>query len=1020
MRAFRGSGALSRAQRNRTVLERLAPLLSGHLTLDEVFHAFGMLLAQVAPATHVTIALKDPAGARVVFLIENGAVVSLRERAGAPEHSIHEVLRSGEATNTGSELCAPLTFSGEKLGAVALRSARGLTYDAEDVALIEACAGYLSVRLHDSLMQTRSERLANMASLDGLTGVLNRRTFNERLATEWSRGVRHATPICAIIVDIDFFKIYNDTYGHQAGDTVLAQVAQALASCISRTEDVFARYGGEEFVALLPGTSVEGALVVAERMRKTVFDLQVGHSGSALGVVTVSVGVASATATSDLRPDRVLSAADAALYEAKRLGRNRVAADAYVSDAPHAAASVKRLRGNLPRLSMRLHRGRDDVNQLRRMLRVSRCVTVTGDPGVGKSRFALEAAHSDIAHFTDGVYYVDCAALSDAGSLAVRFAQAIGMRKTAASVVRPALAEYLRTKRVLVVFDNCDRYRAAVSEFTVFLVEQTRNARVLATCCEPLRAPREVALTAPSLSPEEAAQMFAELSGMDSNDATVREAVSRLGGTPRAIAIVAAQARRSGAAPPSEVLDIDALLAWFWNRTGPQAQLVLAHVVAFPEGAPDRALDAMLLGKLGSVPELVAHGILAETQVHGVTRWVVPSFARDYILRVANDQGVLDDARRAFARYYAGVARSIAEAASFTVRQQRVEDLILDADNLRAALHFMIAERADIEGGARMAVDLVRFWIHAGRNNEGREWFSLLERDRAGFPKALRADLLFGISNLVGGRSPVALADTLEACAIYRELGDLRHLAGALYDVGNMYCALARFEEADRYYNESLEIAYRIESGLRIGSAFLGLGLSAYYAHDPDRARRLLEQSLEVFRSTQDERAIGMVLGNLGDVAATVGDYDRAVTLTRQALAIYDTLRDDLMAGWLLGNLGSFEQKRGDLEAARDALRRALGLVRERRDDWLTAMTLDAIARIALADGEPAHALALVGYADGILETLGLPRQPADERDYRRLCASASAELGAAEAHAQMELGRSLEWPEILRQALRV
>jgi len=168
------------------------------------------------------------------------------------------------------------------------------------------------------------EKLKGLSKTDPLTGIPNRREFDAFEARAWRLGARDKTPVAVILLDIDFFKIYNDSLGHQAGDDCLRQVAQALVSCATRPLDLVARYGGEEFVAVLGGANIHEALVVAERMRNAVQDLGVDHPGSSHAVVTVSVGIASITPQNGRDSESVIKAADEALYYAKAAGRNCV------------------------------------------------------------------------------------------------------------------------------------------------------------------------------------------------------------------------------------------------------------------------------------------------------------------------------------------------------------------------------------------------------------------------------------------------------------------------------------------------------------------------------------------------------------------------------------------------------------------------------------------------------------------------------------------------------------------------
>ena len=173
-------------------------------------------------------------------------------------------------------------------------------------------------------LDSANQELKRLTSLDGLTGIPNRRHFDEVLDREWRRAMRQGDELSILMCDIDFFKLYNDTFGHQAGDECLCKVAQALTASMDRGGDLLARYGVEEFVAVLPGTSLSGASHVAAQMRKAINELALEHPGSPVGHVTASFGVASAVAMPETNPQNIVGAADRALYKAKNAGRNRV------------------------------------------------------------------------------------------------------------------------------------------------------------------------------------------------------------------------------------------------------------------------------------------------------------------------------------------------------------------------------------------------------------------------------------------------------------------------------------------------------------------------------------------------------------------------------------------------------------------------------------------------------------------------------------------------------------------------
>ncbi len=179
-------------------------------------------------------------------------------------------------------------------------------------------------QLYSSLEKVNQE-LEKIAYIDGLTGVFNRRHFEKKLQEEWKRLSRHQASMSIIMMDIDYFKAYNDTYGHQQGDSCLQKVAEAISKAVRRPGDLVARYGGEEFVVVLPNTNIEGGLRVAENIKTEIEALKIPHQASAVSnYVTSSLGIADSNCSEKSHPEILIQAADIALYNAKNIGRNRV------------------------------------------------------------------------------------------------------------------------------------------------------------------------------------------------------------------------------------------------------------------------------------------------------------------------------------------------------------------------------------------------------------------------------------------------------------------------------------------------------------------------------------------------------------------------------------------------------------------------------------------------------------------------------------------------------------------------
>ncbi|KAF0183105.1 MAG: GAF sensor-containing diguanylate cyclase [Nitrospirae bacterium] len=213
-------------------------------------------------------------------------------------------------------------FDHKRIVAIAGVCNKPVPYDETDIAQL----GLFMHTMWAILMQRQAEEVLKRCSIeDALTGVANRRHFDNVYEAEWRRASREKQPLTVLFMDIDFFKAYNDVYGHQAGDECLKRVAGCLRGVLQRLGDMIARYGGEEFVAILPNTEIAGAIKIAETMREKLIEMQLPHEDSSIApYLTISVGAATGKPKEAAASDVLLESADRALYQAKNEGRNRV------------------------------------------------------------------------------------------------------------------------------------------------------------------------------------------------------------------------------------------------------------------------------------------------------------------------------------------------------------------------------------------------------------------------------------------------------------------------------------------------------------------------------------------------------------------------------------------------------------------------------------------------------------------------------------------------------------------------
>jgi diguanylate cyclase (GGDEF)-like protein len=239
--------------------------------------------------------------------------------------SLHYVVNDGQCThlqgNESSAICVPLIVRGETIGVLHVQrhAPHDVALDQRWQQLAETLARQIALAL---MNLTLREQLQQQATQDPLTGLHNRRYLDETLPRELQRARRHQHSLCLVMLDIDHFKYFNDTFGHDAGDTLLRAVG-AFLQRNTRGEDVVCRYGGEEFILVMPGASLESMRLRTEEIRRGIQALHIQHEGRQLGTVTASLGVALFPHHSRSASDLV-RAADMALYDAKRTGRNRV------------------------------------------------------------------------------------------------------------------------------------------------------------------------------------------------------------------------------------------------------------------------------------------------------------------------------------------------------------------------------------------------------------------------------------------------------------------------------------------------------------------------------------------------------------------------------------------------------------------------------------------------------------------------------------------------------------------------
>jgi diguanylate cyclase (GGDEF)-like protein len=1032
-------------QRDRHVIRRTAELLASDVPLRDVFSQFCRLLAHVIDASRVFVALQEKSSLRIVYQLVDGIVVAPVDADILPgSHSAHvvdtgaSILKSvpsdwssprmprtpgaPDSSDAVSAIYVPLKFGPDIIGVLSVQSASSNAYDEADVDLLETCALYLAVRVHDARQESVNRALQGLVSSDGLTGVANRRTFDERLVSEWERCVKTRTEMAIVFVDVDYFKAFNDSYGHIAGDACLQQVARALGACVKRTNDVLARYGGEEFAAILPATSLADAILVAERMRAAVETMSIDHDGSSLGRVSISVGVASVPALSGVEPMSVVKLADEAAYLAKEAGRNRAVAPPDYESAAPPALRRQAARHNLP-LQLTRFLGRErELAEVRKLLSEIRLVTLTGSGGIGKTRLALEAARGRIGTFGEGVWFVDLARLEDEAQVPAALAAAMELDATEQTPSTELVVTALRSKHALLIFDNCEHLSDACGRLVDALLSEAPGIHVLATSREPLGIigeriyrvsslalpPDEKAITAVDAQAfdgvrffvtraEEAASFVLE----DHNAAHVVHIARRLDGIPLAIELATARLRSMTVQQLAERLDasfrvlsggsrtalprqqtLRALIDWSYQLLGPQERTLFARLSVFAgtfslEGAaavcasddlPENTVEE-------HVAQLVDKSLLLMEQHGAHNRYRFLQSTREYARERLSLDGSATTIHERCVTYYRDLAQHIWDSTDTKATRTWLPPILPEWDNFRMVLTWTLLDGGDRVAGATTVVGLVPYWEAVSRASDALYWLGVA-LEQPGLPDKLVAKLALCTAFFLritndDSRRVNSLGN--KALKIAVATGDEMLRGMALVNIGGAALMDLRAEAARPSLTEALKIARAVGDRQCESDALNNLAICADYEGQPERARDFYEASLAIGRGLGHDRKIARALHNLAALAHDAGEIDTAVRYEREAVAIlerYGTPRQFLI------DLADLELLRGNLETADRICRDIIaGLVLENAM-WLVRECLFVFAQVHARAGHDERAACLLGFME-TLDTHLAPRQPA-------------------------------------------
>jgi diguanylate cyclase (GGDEF)-like protein len=930
----------------------------------------------------------------------------------------------GHHDDSSNAIFVPLRVGPETIGVLSVQSSRSNIYTDEDVRLLETCALYLAVAIQADRVQRHAYELISEQAIDAVTGIATRRVFDERLHDDWMRARRDSSPLAMLLLDVDFFKRFNDTYGHVAGDACLRQVAQSVRGTLSRDTDLLARYGGEEFAAILWGTDAAGALAAAERMRQSIADLDIPHAGSETGRLSISIGVACA-APNSASPETLVRAADRALYAAKTSGRDRCVMDQFESLA--SSKGARAATNNLRPPGTSFHGRAAEITDLLQALQEARIVTIVGPGGIGKTRTSVAAAQRRLYAYLDGVWFIDFQGIKQPEFVDGAVGAVTGASQHGALTERDALLAELANSNMLLVFDNCEHLREPIAHLCEAIVRAAPQVTILATSREALHAQGERLFVLSALEPQTALALFTDRARAtfpaftldDSELEIARTIVEKLDHLPLAIELAAPRVKTMNLADLLASLEdrfrllvsskrevgerhraLHATIEWSFDLLDAPGRHLLENISVFPATIdPDAVRDICADAEIepwdlpGALNDLVEKNLVTVQTSSGAERYTLLESTRAFARMQLELRPDAQSVAQRHVRYYRALARRVGEYQS----KGSIEAAILlgssEWENLRGALERALSGQLDVDAGRAMVLSLSGFWAEAGRLSDATYWcdcaLASVSDDKE------RSDLLYAAALIAHSRGDFKrLGDyALELVGIHERSGNVGALAKSHNALGNAYFKTGRPQEAEVLYRKGLE-EYRIAGDKRgIAVALMNLGsLIADWKLDYAAAREYFEESLAIFRGFGTSANTGIVLANLGEVQCYEGNYNEAISFATEALAVFERLGNKALAAWQLLDLARYDVELGKLGDAVRSMRLARRYLHDEPASEHHAGFFDVAFHLAYESGAKELAAKLAGYLARYRHDHAQPRAPSDEpmwnARYKKLQAS--------------------------------
>jgi len=1011
----------SKRQAVRDVLRETATLINGSGPLETILDAVCTRLLRASDASEVTLALADSHGCTVRWRRSRSSFVACKEVVD--DAIARAVLADGVPRIDLNRAYAPLRDDRRVSGAVWMTSRRDV-YDEDGLALCEAFAGYLSLALQKAALHERARHLEELTVIDALTGVPNRRAFDAALEREWTRAIRAKKAIAIALLDIDWFKLYNDAFGHPQGDACLQQIARACKASVVRATDCFARYGGEEFALVIPDSEGRSAAKIADRLRAAVELLAIPHEGVPRGVVTVSIGVASIVPKRGQNHRELVENADRALYRAKGTGRDRIIVydptDVAVIERPSSPLPTA---NNLPVATGRLIGRDDDLARIDDLLGGYRAVTLLGAGGVGKTRLALEAARRQLARYPDGVWLVELAPLGDEAHVVSAFSTLFGVEEHADRSSLSSLLSALRERQLLLVVDNCEHLVATAARTIAAIVRDAPRIRILATSREPLGVAGEAtyrvpphAIPLPHITPRavdagaySAVALFVERASAaddsfaltDVNAPLIAEICRRLDGIALAVELAAARVRVLDVAQIAALLDsrfrllvtndrsalphqqtLRATIDWSYDLLGAAERTLFARLAIFTGGCTLPAiLEVCTGGELEADAVFSALSALVDKSlvVFEAPRYRLLESTREYAAERLDAGGDRASVSARHAAYYRVQVDRASLAEGQGSYRAWIAPVIDELDNVRAALEWTLRDGHDPLTGVEICAALVET-SSLGRWSEWANWNTLARDALAGGARPhLRGRVLTRRAELAArygafGGTQAELEAAQEAYELLREAPATKWRLEMLNAYATALSHSDQMEEAAAIAREGLELA-RDNHDFVYQASFLRRLASFLTGSDPLEAEVMYEESISLCRVLENDFGLALSYHGMSQLYFRLGRFDEAIAAARVAAGVRREINDRRGLVNALADVAQFTLALGRTDGVAEALGEALEIVRRTENTLGLALVIQAAAAYAFSGTAPETAARLTGFADSAFASFGIRRE---------------------------------------------